>query len=67
MAAGRPLPSRLEMTPRVLKDWLPHVAFYERGRGPTMAPPLSCPLLGSAYQPLFGELTGQYRGRGPAG
>ncbi len=60
MAAGRPMPSRLEMTPRVLKDWLPHVAFYERVEAEGGKRRYRVRLLGSAYLPLFGELTGCY-------
>jgi hypothetical protein len=58
-AGDRPMPARLEMTPRLLKDCLPHVAFLERvpredGHRYRVR------LFGSAYQPIFGELTGRF-------
>lgn len=58
----RPMPSRQEMTPRVLKDWLPHISVYERVQSTGTSRRYRIRLLGTAYQPVWGDLdlTGRF-------
>lgn len=59
LAAGRAIPARPDMTPRVLKDWLPYVSFYEAvDEGDRRR--YRVRLQGSAYQPVMGSLTGKF-------
>ena len=60
MVGTRPMPSRQEMSPRVLKDWLPHISFYERVQPEGAPRRYRVRLLGTAYQPIWGDLTGAF-------
>jgi hypothetical protein len=59
LAAGGAIPARLDMTPRLLKDYLPYVSFYERIEGGDRRR-YRIRLQGSAYQPVMGSLTGKF-------
>jgi len=52
------------MTPRLLKDCLAHVAFLERVPQEDGSHRYRVRLFGSAYQPIFGELTGCFLDEG---
>lgn len=54
------MPTRAEMTARALKPWLRHVAIYERVSEARSQPRYRVRLMGSAYQEVFGDLTGQF-------
>ena len=56
----RPMPSREEMTPRILKDWLPHVSFYERVQSADAPRRYRIRLLGTAYEQVWGDPTGRF-------
>lgn len=58
-AAGRTMPLRTEMSPRVLKPWLVNVSIYERVSVPA-GRRYRVRLLGSAYHQTFGDMTGQF-------
>ena len=59
-AGARSVPLRSSLTPRLLKEYLPHIAFYERVEGDAGGWRYRVRLLGSAYQAVMGERTGKF-------
>ena len=59
-AGAHSVPLRSSLTPRLLKDYLPHIAFYERVANEAGAWRYRIRLLGSAYQAVMGEHTGKF-------
>jgi hypothetical protein len=60
LAGGRPMPERLEMTPRLLKPFLPHVAIYDCVPQANGRRRYRVRVMGSSYQTILGEHTGRF-------
>lgn len=59
-AAGRLMPTRKDMTARVLKPYLPHVTIYERVAASSGNWRYRVRLMGTQFSKVMGDLTGKF-------